>query len=71
MNIQLEHLCIYPMSECSLSFNFVPCIVFKDEILLRYEYLENRIMSCHGNYAFSQSPNRFIFMTTIFLIWHA
>ena len=45
MDIQFEHLRIWPISEWSLSFNLVPCIVFKDEILLRYEYLENRIMS--------------------------
>ena len=49
----------------------VPCLVLKDGIPLRYEYFEDCIMSRHGNYAFSQSPNRFIFITTFFLIWHA
>ena len=27
--------------------------------------LENRIMDCHGNHAFSHSGNQFIFRTTI------
>ena len=56
------------MSENGLSFNLVPRIV--DEILLRCGYfgwyiriLVNPIMSCNKNYAFSRSPNSFIYIT--------
>ena len=63
------------MKGICLTFNLVPRLVVYDKYQLRYDLIcmdtptcKNCTTSCHGNYAFSHSPNELVFRNIFFLI---